>query len=180
MIATISAPPAPRGEPESAASRPRAGIASGATLPARVSAPARPPAEGRLSEAEERFERRRRSLGLPLGPTLFALLLAFPPEALAPPAARLLAVVGWVLAWWVTEAVPLPATALLGPALAVLLGVVPAKEAFAPFGDPIIFLFLGSFLLAGAMAAHGLDRRLARALLSARAPKLSSAAAWVA
>ena len=131
------------------------------------------PVEGRLSEAEERFERRRRSLGLPLGPALFALLLAFPPEALAPSAARLLAVVAWVLAWWVTEAVPLPATALLGPALAVLLGVVPAKEAFAPFGDPIIFLFLGSFLLAGAMAAHGLDRRIARAILSARAASAS-------
>ncbi|MHB1048197.1 MAG: SLC13 family permease [Thermoanaerobaculia bacterium] len=135
-------------------------------MPAHVSLPAPSPAEGRLSEAEERFERRRRSVGLVLGPLAFVVLLAFPPAALPVPAAKLLAVVAWVLAWWITEAVPLPATAVLGPALTVVLGVAPAKEAFAAFGDPIIFLFLGSFLLAGAMSAHGLDRRIARAILA--------------
>lgn len=131
-----------------------------------TSLPDPPPPEGRLSEAEERFERRRRSAGLALGPLAFVLLLAFPPAALPVPAAKLLAVVAWVLVWWITEAVPLPATAILGPALTVVLGVAPAKEAFAAFGDPIIFLFLGSFLLAGAMSAHGLDRRIARAILA--------------
>lgn len=125
-----------------------------------------PPAEGRLSAAEARFERRRRSVGLVLGPAAFVLLLAFPPEGLGTGAGRLLAVVAWVLAWWITEAVPLPVTAVLGPALAVALGVVPVRDAFAPFGDPIIFLFLGSFLLARAMSVHGLDRRLARAVLA--------------
>ncbi len=124
------------------------------------------PPRARLSDAEERFERRRRDVGLVLGPAAFALLLAFPAPGLAPAAARLLAVVAWVLVWWITEAVPLPATAVLGPALAVVLRVAPAKEAFAPFGDPIIFLFLGSFLLAEAMGVHGLDRRIARAVLS--------------
>jgi sodium-dependent dicarboxylate transporter 2/3/5 len=128
--------------------------------------PAPAPEEGRLSAAEERFEALRRRAGLALGPAAFALLLLFPPSALPVPAARLLAVVAWVLAWWVTEAVPLPLTAVLGPALAVVLGVVPAREAFAPFGDPIIFLFLGSFLFARAMSVHGLDRRLAGAVLA--------------
>lgn len=122
--------------------------------------------EGRLSEAEIRFERRRRRAGLVLGPAAFALLLAFPPGDLGLAPARLLAVVSWVLVWWITEAVPLPVTAVLGPALTVVLGVVPVKDAFAPFGDPIIFLFLGSFLLARAMSVHGLDRRLARAVLA--------------
>ena len=105
-------------------------------------------------------------MGLVLGPLAFALLLAFPPPSLGSGAGRLLAVVAWVLVWWITEAVPLPVTAVLGPALTVVLGVIPAREAFAPFGDPIIFLFLGSFLLARAMSAHGLDRRLARAVLA--------------
>lgn len=135
-------------------------------MPARVSDSAPSPAEGRLSEAEERFERKRRSVGLVLGPLAFVLLLAFPPAALSAPAAKLLAVVAWVLVWWITEAIPLPATAILGPALTVVLGVASAKEAFAAFGDPIIFLFLGSFLLAGAMSSHGLDRRIARTILA--------------
>ena len=131
------------------------------------------PEEGRLSAAEERFERIRRRGGLVLGPALFVVLLLFPPSALPAPAARLLAVVAWVIAWWITEAVPLPATAVLGPALAVVLGVVPAREAFAPFGDPIIFLFLGSFLFARAMSVHGLDRRLAGAVLAIPAASAS-------
>ena len=135
-------------------------------VPAAEPSSAPPPAEGRLSEAEALFERRRRRVGLVLGPAAFALLLAFPPGDLGPAAGRLLAVVAWVLVWWITEAVPLPVSAILGPALSVVLGVVPVREAFAPFGDPIIFLFLGSFLLAEAMSVHGLDRRIAWAILS--------------
>ena len=135
-------------------------------MPESTLPPTSDPTEGRLSETELRFERRRRKTGLVLGPVAFALLLAFPPPSLGAGAGQLLAVVAWVLVWWITEAVPLPVTAVLGPALTVVLGVVPVREAFAPFGDPIIFLFLGSFLLARAMSAHGLDRRLARAVLA--------------
>lgn len=122
--------------------------------------------EGSLSPAEERFDRWRRRTGLWLGPLAFTLLLALPPPGLSAPAARLAAVIAWVLVWWITEAVPLPATAVFGPALAVVLGVEPARDAFPPFGDPVIFLFLGSFLLARAMSVHGLDRRLAGAVLA--------------
>ncbi|NCO69218.1 MAG: anion transporter, partial [Acidobacteria bacterium] len=122
-----------------------------------------------LSTAEERFERRRRTAGLFLGPTAFILLLALPPAGLAPAAARLAAVVAWVLIWWITEPVPIPVTALLGPALVVALGVGNAKVTFAPFGDPIIMLFLGGFLIAEAMRLHGLDRRIAFTLLGSRA-----------
>lgn len=122
--------------------------------------------EGSLSPAEERFDRWRRRTGLWLGPLAFALLLALPPPGLSAPAARLAAVVVWVVVWWITEAVPLPVTAVFGPAFAVVLGVEPARDAFPPFGDPVIFLFLGSFLLARAMSVHGLDRRLAGAVLA--------------
>jgi len=125
-------------------------------------------ARERLSEAELRFERRRRTVGLVLGPLAFLTLMILPPGGLAPGAARLTAVLAWVLTWWITEAVPIPITALLGPALAVLCGVGGAKEMFAPFGDPVIFLFLGSFVIAEAMSVHGLDRRIAYAILNRR------------
>jgi sodium-dependent dicarboxylate transporter 2/3/5 len=69
---------------------------------------------------------------------------------------------------WVTEALPLAVTALIGPVLAVVLRIVPARAAFAPFADPIIFLFVGSFMLAEAMFVHGLDRRIAFSALSSR------------
>ncbi len=122
-----------------------------------------------LSAAELRFERIRRTFGLFCGPALFVLVLAFPPTAITrPEAARLLAVAAWILTWWITEAVPIPVTSLLAPSLAVVSKVGSAKELFAPFGDPIILLFLGSFLLAESMLASGLDRRIAHAILSHR------------
>ena len=125
-------------------------------------------ARERFSEAELRFEKRRRTAGLVLGPLAFLVLMIVPPAGLPPGAARLTAVLAWVLTWWITEAVPIPITALLGPALAVLCGVGGVKEMFTSFGDPVIFLFLGSFVIAEAMSVHGLDRRIAYAILNRR------------
>ncbi len=121
-----------------------------------------------LPAGELRFERWRRGLGLVLGPAAFIVLLAVPIQGVPVAAGRLAAVMAWVLIWWITEAVPIPVTALAGPALAVVCGAARAKEMFAPFGDPVIFLFLGSFLLAEAMSTHGLDRRIAYAILARR------------
>jgi len=87
-------------------------------------------------------------------------------EALTPEAWRLAAIVAVVVVLWCTEALPLAVTALLGAAACVLLGVAPAKEVFRPFADPLIFLFIGSFLLAEAIRLHRLDRRLAYAVLA--------------
>jgi sodium-dependent dicarboxylate transporter 2/3/5 len=119
------------------------------------------------SPAEERFNRRRRTAGLFLGPAVFLILLAAPlPLELR--AHRLAAVMAMMVVFWVTEALPLAVTALIGPVLAVLLRIVPARAAFAPFADPIIFLFIGSFMLAEAMFVQGLDRRIAFGALSSR------------
>ncbi|MCB0406055.1 MAG: SLC13/DASS family transporter [Bdellovibrionales bacterium] len=79
---------------------------------------------------------------------------------------RMAALMLWVILWWLTEAVPLAATALLGASLLVVFGICDAKEAFAPFAHPVIFLFLGGFLIARAMQAHSLDRRLALFVLT--------------
>lgn len=106
----------------------------------------------------------RRRIGLWLGPLMCAALL-IAPLPLELRAHRLAAVTALVVVYWITEPVPLPVTALVGPALAVVMGVTPARKAMEPFGDPVIFLFLGSFLLAEALRAHGLDRRIALAIL---------------
>lgn len=111
----------------------------------------------------------RRGAGLLGGPLLAGLILALPFPSLTPQAHTLAALLALCVVFWTTEAIPLPATAMLAPALAVALGVAPAKEAFAPFGDPLLFLFVGSFLLAAAMSHHGLDRRIACGLMSRRA-----------
>ncbi len=86
--------------------------------------------------------------------------------ALSPAAHRLGAVLATVVVLWVTEALPLPVTALLGAAACVILGIAPAKDVFAPFADPLMFLFIGAFILARAIFLHGLDRRVAYAVLS--------------
>ncbi|MEB2346492.1 MAG: SLC13 family permease [Deltaproteobacteria bacterium] len=135
-------------------------------LEPRIASDSESPPTETLSAAEQRVDRLRRSAGLFAGPLLFAALLLFPLPLPDPAAGRLAAVLGLVLVWWMTEAVPIPVTSLLGPALAVVLGIGSAAETFAPFGDPIVFLFLGSFLLAEAMAASGLDRRIALAVLA--------------
>jgi sodium-dependent dicarboxylate transporter 2/3/5 len=120
------------------------------------------------SPAEELLNRRRRTIGLFLGPAVLAgLLLA--PIPLPHGAHRLAAILGMMVVLWITEALPLAVTALIGPVLAVVFRVAPAKAAFAAFADPIIFLFIGSFMLAEAMFLHNLDRRVAFGVLSSRA-----------
>jgi sodium-dependent dicarboxylate transporter 2/3/5 len=127
------------------------------------------------SPAEERFNRRRRTAGLAAAPLAGLVLLAVPMPGLSPEAHRLAAVLGLVGILWVTEALPLPVTALVGPTLAIVLQVAPARAALAPFADPIVFLFIGSFMLAEAMSVHGVDRRIAFSALSWRAIGASGA-----
>lgn len=70
--------------------------------------------------------------------------------------------VGLLMAvWWITEALPLPATALLPIALFPLLGVVDIGAATAPYANDLIFLFMGGFMIALAMQRWGLHRRIA-------------------
>jgi solute carrier family 13 (sodium-dependent dicarboxylate transporter), member 2/3/5 len=119
------------------------------------------------SAAEELFNRRRRTAGLFLAPAiLLGLILA--PLPIAPAAHRLAAVLAMMVVLWITEALPLAVTALIGPLLAIVFRIAPARGALAPFADPIIFLFIGSFILAEAMFVHGLDRRIAFSALSSR------------
>ena len=77
------------------------------------------------------------------------------------PAWRTAAVGIFMACWWITEAVPIPATALTPLLLFPLLGILPIGETAEPYANPIIFLFLGGFVIALAMERHGLHRRIA-------------------
>ena len=111
------------------------------------------------------FNRRRRTVGLFLAPAVFLIVL-FAPLGLPLAAHRMAAVMALVITLWLTEALPLAITAILGPCLAVVLGISSGRDALAPFADPIIFLFMGGFMLAQAMFVHGVDRRIAYGALA--------------
>lgn len=122
-----------------------------------------------LSAQEERFEFWRNSVGLFLGPAVAIFLYLTPMPSLSPTAHTLAAIIGLVGVWWITEPIPIPMTAMLGAVLCVTFGIADVKKVFAPFADPIIQLFLGSFMLAEAMAVHKLDKRFAYAIMSMKA-----------
>jgi len=113
--------------------------------------------------------------GLIAGPLLAGLTYVVVPAAATTPAGdaielghagRATAAVGVLMAvWWMTEAIEIPATALLPIALFPLLGVADIADAAAPYANPLIFLFLGGFLLALSMQRWGLEERIAHLAL---------------
>jgi solute carrier family 13 (sodium-dependent dicarboxylate transporter), member 2/3/5 len=109
-----------------------------------------------------------RRIGLVLGLAAFvAMTLIGPPADLSPKAWSALSLLVLMIIWWVSEAIPVAATALLPLGLLPLLGVVKPAEAAAPYGDPIIFLFIGGFMVAAAIEQCGLHRRIALGILVA-------------
>jgi len=99
--------------------------------------------------------RRRRSpaqlIGLALGPIAAGVMLLIEAPAGCPDAAWTTAALAVLMAtWWSTEALPLPVTALLPVPLVPALGIADIATATAPYANPLVFLFLGGFLLAAA------------------------------
>ena len=123
--------------------------------------------EQTLSPAEERFEKGRRTVGLFLAPAV-TVVVALLPLDLPRQQHLLAAVLLGVIVLWITEPVPIPIGGLIGIGAIVVLGVVPADEAVAPFGSTTVFTFIGAFILAQAMLRHGLARRFAMFVLSLR------------
>ena len=112
------------------------------------------------------FEHMRRVVGAVMGPLCALLIWLMPIGELSGNAHHMLAVMSLVAIWWITEPVPIPVTSLLGPTLCVVLGIAPIKDAFSNFANPMIFLFMGGFLLAKGMMVNGLDKRIAYGILS--------------
>lgn len=130
-------------------------------------APAAPPSayDEQISPLEEQFERWRKVSGVFLAPAAFAITYLLC-TGLTPEGRRLAAILAGVGMMWVCEVVPLPVTALFGAAMCVILRVSDARTVLGYFGDPIIFVFIGSFMIARAMSFHRLDRRMALYFLS--------------
>jgi len=101
-------------------------------------------------------------LGLFTGLFLFVLMLIVPqPEGLSS-AGWLTAAVGALMAtWWITEAIPIPATSLLPIVLFPLLQIQSISATTAPYANPLIFLFMGGFMIAIAMQKWDLHKRIA-------------------
>src|SRR3712207_6608226 len=127
-----------------------------------------------LTPAEERFEKARQTIGLFLGPILF-LIMYFLPLPLERDQHTLAAILTFTIVYWLSEAIPIPVTAVLALALCVLFNIpqlgpnaddAPGDIVFGSFMDPVIFLFIGAFIIAQAMVTHGLDRRFAFRILS--------------
>lgn len=118
-----------------------------------------------------------KKIGLILGPAFFLVMRLLPnPPGLNPEAWKVLAVAAIMLTWWVTEAVPLAVAAILPLVLLPFLAVQPLNDqgypagmdqalgigdVSPPYASPIVFLFMGGFMIALAMERWGLHRRIA-------------------
>ena len=108
----------------------------------------------------------RQRIGLFLGPVVFLLVLVLPaPAGLSPDGWHTAGLAGLMAVWWITEAIPIPATALLPLIVLPVAGAGTMRETAAPYANPIIFLFLGGFILAAGLEASGLHRRLALGII---------------
>ncbi|MCZ6801211.1 MAG: DASS family sodium-coupled anion symporter [Nitrospirae bacterium] len=108
----------------------------------------------------------KQQIGMVLGPFLGMVVYFSPLPALNPQAHILAAILSWVVVFWITEALPLPVTSLLGASFCVVFGLGSMKGVFASFAHPIIFLFIGSFFIAEAFVVHKVDRRFALWILA--------------
>lgn len=88
------------------------------------------------------------------------------PDGIPPKAWLMLGLTLWMVLWWLGELVPLAATALLPIPFLPLLGIVNVNQVTAAYGHKFIFLFLGGFLIAGAMQRWGLHKRIALNVIS--------------
>jgi len=94
-----------------------------------------------------------------------ALVSARVPEGFSIAAWQVAALALWMATWWLTEALPLPVTALLPLLVLPVLGVSPMAPVAAQFAHPIVWLFFGGFALSLALERHGLHQRLVAAVL---------------
>jgi sodium-dependent dicarboxylate transporter 2/3/5 len=112
------------------------------------------------ASAESAFDRWRTRVGFIGAPILAVAIIALGDGS---DANKLSALFAWTAVWWITEAIHPGATAMLAVAASVTLGLATPKDAFAALGNPVLFLFVGSFMVAEAMSIHGLGARFAHA-----------------
>jgi solute carrier family 13 (sodium-dependent dicarboxylate transporter), member 2/3/5 len=109
----------------------------------------------------------KRTIGFILGPLLFIIIKIYAPtsDLITSDTLGVIALAAWMITWWVTEAVPIPVSALLPIVILPMLGIFTVAEATAPYASPIIFLFMGGFMIALGLEKHNLHLRIALGLL---------------
>ncbi|MEO0470517.1 MAG: DASS family sodium-coupled anion symporter [Bacteroidota bacterium] len=103
--------------------------------------------------------------GLLAGPILFCLIYFFPPILISEQADPVIALAGWMIIWWISEAISIAVTALLPLTLFPLLGLMEVKAVASHYASPIVYLFFGGFVIALALEKVQLHRRLALSIL---------------
>ena len=104
---------------------------------------------------------RIQNVGFFLGPVVFIAILFFDLEPGKPVVTRMAAVALLMAVWWITDAIPLAATALIPMVLYPILGILTGKETAPVYVNSTIFLFVGGFMIALAMEKWDLHRRIA-------------------
>lgn len=108
-----------------------------------------------------------KTIQLVLGPLLAIILNLWFDLVPGNPLVTKMAGVGiWMAVWWLTEIVPLAVTALLPIILMPILGILDSKNTAIQYMDPIIFLFIGGFIVAFAIERWSLHKRIALKILS--------------
>lgn len=109
---------------------------------------------------------RKKFAALLSGIVVFAIMMLANPFALDPKAAKVLAIASLMITWWVMEALPMPVVALLPPVLFPLMGIAKVDQAAAPYANPVIFLFLGGFMIGLAIEKWNLHKRIALSIVT--------------
>lgn len=109
----------------------------------------------------------RRWVPLLAGPLLFALLQLAMPATLIDPMPRIvLGLTVWMGVWWVTEPVPIPVTSFLPMIMLPLTGVMSMDDAVVGYANPVIYMYMGGFILAIAIERWNLHRRIALSIVN--------------
>lgn len=129
------------------------------TAPITTRVSERPQIEDETSPAVKKF-------GYFFGPALFLATFLFgAPEGMNEQAWHVCGLAGWMATWWISEAMPLPVSSLLPIIFLPTIIDIPFREAISAYASPIIFLFLGGFIISQGMEKHSLHLRIGLGLL---------------